>query len=186
VKVFRSPFTGLDEARDKNYLLGKITEVNPEWVLWIDGDEILERSGPAKLIQAAQSGRGVAAYFLRIAYVWDDPQHIRVDGIYGRFMRASFFRLKGQPVQRLHFPASGAGGNFHCGNVPRGLVGPWRELNVRLKHFGYMTSEQRRAKYTWYTTIDPNNAAEDHYRHLADMTGARLAPGPLKIVPWTE
>jgi glycosyltransferase involved in cell wall biosynthesis len=186
VTVFPSPFTGLDEARDKNYLLQKIIEANPQWVLWIDGDEVLERSGPAKLAHAAEQGRGVAAYSLRIAYVWNDPQHIRVDGIYGRFTRPSFFRLKDQPVQRLHFPTSGAGGNFHCGNVPKGLEGSWRELNVRLKHLGYMTSEQRQAKYTWYTTIDPNNAAEDHYRHLAGIPGARLAPGPLRLVPWTE
>jgi hypothetical protein len=49
-----------------------------------------------------------------------------------------------------------------------------------------MTSERRQAKYAWYTTVDPNNALEDHYRHLAAIPGARLAPGPLKIVPWTE
>jgi hypothetical protein len=186
VTVFVSPFSGLDEARDKNYLLQKLIEVNPEWVLWIDGDEVLERSGPAKLLHAADNGRGVAAYSLRIAYVWNDPHHIRVDGIYGQFSRPSFFRLKGQPVQSLRFPMSGFGGNLHCGNVPQGVAGAVRELNVRLKHLGYMTSEQRQAKYAWYTTVDPNNAAEDHYRHLAGIPGSRFAPGPLRIVPWTE
>jgi hypothetical protein len=49
-----------------------------------------------------------------------------------------------------------------------------------------MTREQRQAKYKWYTTIDANNALEDNYRHLAEIRGARFAPGPPKTVPWRE
>ena len=186
VKVFPSPFENLDEARDKNYLLKEIIVANPEWVLWIDGDEVLESSAPAKLKSAAANARGIAAYQLKIAYVWNDTEHIRVDGIYARFTRPSFFRLRGQAVDRLSFLPSGYGGNFHCGNVPHGLAGATRELNVRLKHYGYMTQEQRQAKYQWYTSIDPDNSLEDHYRHLAEIRGARLAPGPPQIVPWQE
>jgi glycosyltransferase involved in cell wall biosynthesis len=186
VTLFPSPFEGLNEARDKNYLLPKILVAAPEWVLWIDGDEVLERSGPARLRHAAENGTGVAAYSLRIAYLWNDAQHVRVDGIYGTFKRPSFFQLKGQPVQRLRFPATGYGGNFHCGNVPEGLVGEVREINVRLKHFGYMTQEQRQAKYTWYTTIDPNSPAQDNYRHIVQTGGTRFAPGPPKIIRWVE
>lgn len=185
VTVFRSPFEGLDEVRDKNYLLEKIVAADPEWVLWIDGDEVLEHSGPEKL-KAACSSQGIAAFTLKIAYVWNDPHHIRVDGIYGRFTRASLFRLRGQPVDQLHFLASGYGGNFHCGNVPRGLVGITRPINVRLKHFGYMTREQRQAKYAWYNAIDPNNDLEDRYRHIAEIPGARYAPGPPRVIPWQE
>jgi hypothetical protein len=81
---------------------------------------------------------------------------------------------------------TGHGGNFHCGNVPRGLAGVCRNLDVRLKHYGYMTAEQRRTKYLWYSTVDPNNAAEDYYRHLAGIPGARWAPGPPQTVQWAE
>jgi glycosyltransferase involved in cell wall biosynthesis len=186
VTLFPSPFEGLDEARDKNYLLKKIIETNPEWVLWIDGDEVLEQSGPGKLRAAAQNGRGIAAYYLRIAYLWNDAHHVRVDGIYGQFTRLSLFQLKGQPSHRLYFPASGYGGNFHCGNVPRGLIGSFRALDVRLKHYGYITEEQRQAKYHWYNTVDPNNLVEDNYRHLVGVRGARYAPGPPQFILWTE
>jgi glycosyltransferase involved in cell wall biosynthesis len=186
LKIWESPFRGLNEARDKNFLLKEIIRANPEWVLWIDGDEVLEKTGPDNLKLAAENGRTVAAYYIRIAYLWHDPQHVRVDGIFGKFKRLSFFRLKDQPVRRLHFPSSGRGGNFHCGNVPAGLVGEYRELPVRMKHYGYMTKEQRQAKYSWYSRIDPNNQCEDNYRHLAEIRGARFAPGPLRIIPWTE
>jgi O-antigen biosynthesis protein len=186
VTVTSSPFAGLDEARDKNFLLRQVIEAGPEWVLWIDGDEVLERAGPARLAAAARDGAGVAAYSLRVAYVWDGPDRVRVDGVYGRFTRPSFFRLAGQPAGQLRFAATSFGGNLHCGNVPVGLTGRAGELPVRLKHYGYMTRDQRQRKFAWYTTVDPNNALEDNYRHLAEIPGARHAPGPAVIVPWDD
>lgn len=186
VTIFHSPFEGLDEARDKNYLLAKIIEAAPEWVLWIDGDEVLELSGPRKIKEATVSSNGIAAYQLKIAYLWNDAQHVRVDGIFGRFRRPSLFKLNGQLSSRLRFPTTGFGGNFHCGNVPQGLIGGVRNLDVRLKHYSLMLSSVRQTKYEWYNRMDPNNASEDNYRHLIETPGARHAPGPPRIVAWRE
>jgi GT2 family glycosyltransferase len=186
VEVFESPFAGLDEARDKNYLLGKVVEAEPTWVLWIDGDEVLERSGPDALRDAAARHPDAAAFSLWIAYLWDSADQVRVDGIFGRFRRPSFFRLAGQPLPRLRFPSAGPGPNLHCGNVPLGLVGRRLDSNVRLKHYGYMTEEQRWEKYRWYNRIDPNNQVEDRYRHVVATPGAFHAPGPVQLAPWSE
>jgi hypothetical protein len=57
---------------------------------------------------------------------------------------------------------------------------------VRLKHFGYMTPQQREHKYAFYTTHDPYNTLEDDYRRLSGLPGARHAPGPPQLVTWTE
>ena len=186
VTVFPSPFEGLDEARDKNYLLEHIIEADPEWVLWIDGDEVLEKRGPKRIRAAAGRAGNITIYSLRIAYLWNDPHHVRVDGIYGRFYRPSLFKMRGQPSNNLHFAATGVGGNFHCGNIPTGLIGRSATLNIRLKHYGYMSPEKRRSKYEWYVTKDPDNAAEDHYRHIVGIPGARFAPGPPRLIQWTE
>jgi hypothetical protein len=186
VTVFRSPFEGLDETRDKNYLLEKIAERNPEFVLWIDGDEVLENAGPDQIRAAVAESPSAAAWYLRIAYLWDRSDQIRVDGLFGNFRRPSLFRFRGQPVARLKFRATGFGGNFHCGNVPDGLVGEHRDLPVRLKHYGCMTQEQRVAKHAFYTNRDPGNQLEDNYRHLIGIPGARHAPGPVKLMPWME
>jgi hypothetical protein len=187
VRLFRSPFAGLNEARDKNYLLEKLIAARPDWVLWIDGDEVLEQQGAEMLRAAVADGAGdVAALRLRIAYLWDDRRQVRVDGLWGRFMRPSFFRLQGQPLDRLKFRSTDSGGNFHCGNIPLGLVGEVRPIEVRLKHYGYLSRRQRQAKYVWYNERDPNNEREDRYRHLAEIPGARHAPGPAVFVPWEE
>ncbi|WP_102958637.1 glycosyltransferase family 2 protein [Mangrovicella endophytica] len=183
VTVIPSPFEGLDEARDKNHLLAAITAAAPDWVLWIDGDEVLERQGPARLRPLLSAPRGPAVYSLQIAYVWDDPAQIRIDGLFGRFHRPSLFRLRGQDPRRLRFPRTGPG-NLHCGNVPRGIIGASAAAPVRLKHYGYLTAEQRQRKYEWYNRVDPGNRAEDEYRHLIAIPGARHAPGPPVLVPW--
>lgn len=186
VKVFRSPFEGLDEARDKNFLLQKVAAESPEWVLWIDGDEVLERTGPERIRAAVMQDPNAGAWYLRIAYLWDDPLKVRIDGLFGNFRRQSLFRLRGQNVSVLRFRATGFGGNFHCGNVPEGLTGEHRDLPLRLKHYGYLTKQQRMAKYAFYTQADPNNELEDNYRHLAEIRGARHAPGPIRLAPWVE
>jgi hypothetical protein len=49
-----------------------------------------------------------------------------------------------------------------------------------------MSREQRQAKYAWYNMIDPNNDLEDRYRYIAEIPGARYAPGPPQIVAWSE
>jgi glycosyltransferase involved in cell wall biosynthesis len=186
VSVFRSRFDGLDEARDKNSLLQEICRVNPEWVLWIDGDEVLENRGPEQIRAAVTQAPEAGAWYLRVAYLWDDPQQVRVDGLFGNFRRLSLFRVRGQPVSRLKFRPTRQGGNFHCGNVPDGLTGVHRELDVRLKHYGYLTQQQRMTKYAFYTKADPGNQLEDNYRHLLGVQGARYAPGPVKLIRWVE
>jgi GT2 family glycosyltransferase len=183
--IMSSPFEGLDEARDKNHVLEHLIRLDPDWVLWIDGDEVLERMGPA-VLRAAAHLASKASYSLRVAYLWDDAAQVRVDGIYGNFSRPSFFRLRGHGSHGIRFRATGAGANFHCGNVPTGLSGSRGALSVRLKHYGYLTSEQRLQKYLFYTSRDPNNHSEDEYRHIAGIPGARHAPGPPVFVPWRE
>jgi O-methyltransferase len=186
VTVLRSPFQGLDEARDKNFILEKISLLNPEFVFWIDGDEVLEYDGPEQIRAAVEATPGAAAWYLRIVYLWDHPEQVRVDGLFGNFRRLSLFRFRGQPVSQLKFRVTGFGGNFHCGNVPAGLRGEHRDLTVRLKHYGCMTKEQRLAKHAFYTSKDPGNQLEDNYRHLLGIPGARHAPGPIKLMPWVE
>jgi hypothetical protein len=70
--------------------------------------------------------------------------------------------------------------------VPQGLVGRTEMLQVRLKHYGYLERERRMAKYHFFTEHDAGNLLEDNYRHLAEIPGARHAPGPARLVPWKE
>lgn len=114
VTVLPSPFDGLNESRDKNWLYDQIIrEVEPEWILCIDGDEVLEARGPDIIRECVKPcitlKRNVKltdgsyieepylvptadSYKLQIAYMWDARDSVRVDRIYGDFWRPSLFR----------------------------------------------------------------------------------------------
>ena len=181
VNVFDSPFSGLNETRDKNWLLGKVQ--GEEWILMIDGDEMLADADVPKVVAATHSQ--FAAYSFRVLYLWDTESQIRTDGIYGQFRRPSMFRPGNHK-----FESTAAGGNFHCGNVPIELWRTAQPLDASLLHFSYMNREDRLRKYEFYNTQDPGNENEDEYRHVAqgDLANipatARLRhAGPLEIRP---
>lgn len=160
VVVHPSPFEGLDESRDKNWLLERIrgSEKTATWILAIDGDEVL--ANPREVIASAECG-AIDCYSLRILYLWNTPDVVRLDGVYGRFWRPSLFKLRAGD----RFRSTGNGGNFHCGNVPDRFESSLYS-HARLLHFGYMDPEDRRRKFAWYNEIDPGNVKEDCYRHM--------------------
>lgn len=180
--VLPSPFEGLDETRDKNYLLQQtVKEFSPQWILCLDGDEELADGDQHRIWAAVSSGHS-DAYSLRIKYLWDSPEQCRTDGVYGRFFRPSLWRVR--PGQT--FKSTGNGGNFHCGNVPQGMRAVMSQAT--LNHYGYMFKEDRLKKFHWYNERDPGNTFEDFYQHIVigDLYAADSRfkhAGPLKLEP---
>lgn len=183
--VMLSPFCGIDESRDKDWLLGHVQSECPAgtWVLCIDGDEVLDSACSLDVKGLAQNQMAFA-YMFRIIYLWDRRDQMRVDGVYGKFSRPSMFRLR----SGLTFKRTGAGGNLHCSSVPAYYIGKCAPSNVRLLHLGYLHREDRLRKFDWYRKVDPKNRAEDGYRHIVQgdvpevPAAARLMhAGPLEL-----
>ncbi len=182
VHVFPSPFEGLNETRDKNWLLEQVGK--PDWIIAIDGDEMLMPGCESKLVDAMKHPYYTALSF-RIFYLWDRESQVRMDGVYGQFRRESAFR----PDGIARFGSTSAGGNFHCGNVPFQLRHKRNVTDeVKLLHFGYMHREDRIRKHAWYNDRDPNNWGEDCYQHivigdLLPATHRGRHGGPLELKP---
>ena len=173
VQYHLSPFTGLNEVRDKNWLLEKAVEEKADWIVSIDGDEMLEASGVEKLMVEMREAT-VPCLSLRVLYLWGNENNVRVDGVYGDFHRESVFR----PEAKHKFLSTSAGGNFHCGNVPVGVRGKRKVLEVPLLHFGYMERATRVKKLDFYTSVDWKNTTEDWYRHITQGDDVRLEELP--------
>ena len=163
--VIESPFQGVEERRDKDYLLDQIwkggAQLN-DWVLMVDGDEMLCQEDIPALLKVTASKSLVAANF-HIVYLWDREDQIRIDRWYAEFRRPSLFRLT---QRKLSFMHTAFGGGFHCFSIPQQLIGSDATAPVRLLHYGYLNREDRIAKYHWYNKIDPNDETEDRYRHM--------------------
>lgn len=179
VVLFHSPFDGLDETRDKNWLLARVaTEIRPgDWIVSIDGDEEIAEGGAQEICRLAALPSGPDAYRFQVLYLWDRADQIRVDGIYKRFSRSSMFRY--HPGAQFR---SSCGGGFHCGNVPQP-----RDLGmstIRLLHYGYMVKEDRIRKWHFYNESDPVNEAEGYSPDFPERrTYPHIVQGDVPEVP---
>ena len=156
--VVPSPFDSFHETRDKNWLHARGLDFKPDWVLMVDGDEMLA-PGAARLITAAIEREQPDAYRLPIRYLWDREDQIRTDRLYGTFTRPSLYRvMTGQKFssQYLHGAA--------LRNTPAGMS--CELLPADVLHFGYQYREDRLRKLKYYNDLDPNNEFEDRYRHM--------------------
>lgn len=185
VDWIKSPFTGLNETLDKNYLLDRIGEVAQpgDMIIHIDGDEELAPGSCAQICAIANHPGDADAWKFQVLYLWDSQNQVRVDGCYANFRRPSLFRFR--PGARF---VSHQAGGFHCGNVPEPRL--IASSGVQLWHYGYLHREDRLRKFSWYRSNDPGNASEDEYRHVVQgdipevPAHARLMhAGPLRLEP---
>ncbi len=158
VEVLASPFIGLDECRDKNWLLDKARTA--DWVVMIDGDEML-MPGRLEILRDAMLTGDPLSISMRILYLWDSENSVRMDGVYGEYRRHSAFRPKN------HVFTSSTEGGFHCGNVPYRAMLSAVTIDAPILHFGYLDAAERERKFCWYNAHDPANQVEDRYRHIA-------------------
>ncbi|AZO93811.1 glycosyltransferase [Halocella sp. SP3-1] len=170
----------LDEVRDKNRLLAWALKHQPDWILALDGDEVLEELAGETIIREISLLDPLApqftVFYLHFLYMWNKKDYYRIDpGIYSNFWQPRLFSLHKQNIGRLLFKNTDHGGNFHCGSIPANLRWIPRKLDVRVKHYGYFTAEQRRRKYDWYCQHDPQKAKTGYYEHLISEEGLILA-----------
>lgn len=185
-QVIRSTFDGINETRDKDFLLAKVWESGAQvgdYCLMIDGDEVLHPDDVPALRDAI--ARCFPCCSMHIVYLWDREDQVRIDRWYREFRRPSLFRLTSRA---LRFRRTEYGGNFHCSSAPAQLLGMICAIPVRLLHYGYLHREDRIRKFHFYNSVDPNNPIEDGYRHMVvgDLFPANAAfrwAGPLELKP---
>lgn len=180
--VLPSPYEGHDEGRDKTWLVEQIAKEQPigTWVLMIDGDEILEANGQARIRQAIASRPSAKAFRLHVIYLWDSRTTIRTDGAYSKRNRPSLFRMLGN----YSFKRTGFAGNMHPGCAPAACAPAEAKPAANLIHLGYMAREDRIAKWNYYNSIDPTNEAEGYDRTRPEMGSyPHMVQGDIPEVP---
>jgi glycosyltransferase involved in cell wall biosynthesis len=161
-EVWPSPFAGLDEHRDKNWLLSKVAPHKPDWVFLVDGDEALDSDGPDQIRESITKG-GADHLMFQVMYLWNRVDTVRQDGVYARFWTPRLYRWGAN----IGFtPTNYAKHNLHC-MVDQEYRRVGRMCPAKLWHLGYLFAEDRVKKYTWQNGVDPNNSSEGYYMHMA-------------------
>ena len=167
-----------DETRDKNTLLKMALSRNPDFILTLDGDEVLMPNSKQRLFYELNVlYPNISLFQLKELYVWDKPNQYRCDGVYNNTWSKKLFRLKDQP-KNLQFAATDFPGNSHCSAFPDNLIGKNDVVRSKIKilHYGYYDEDLRRSKYDFLNKLDPNNTSFDGYNHC--ISGDSILSGP--------
>ncbi|TCL60287.1 glycosyltransferase involved in cell wall biosynthesis [Hydrogenispora ethanolica] len=155
VRYYRQFCSISDQVRDKNKLLKYTLALNPDWVLALDGDEVLEKKAASKILdeiaEIDPQNPQHTIFRLRLLYFWNDLNHYRNENSkWGQFWKDALWTTWGQNLNTLQFLPSGFAENHHCGRIPKGIVGNRKDIDVWVKHYGYVYFWQRKQKAEFY------------------------------------
>ncbi|MCB9369045.1 MAG: glycosyltransferase [Calditrichaeota bacterium] len=169
--------TQTDKARDKNRMWEMALDYKFDWMLAIDGDELLEPTAPNRILdEIKKCPKHVTQIDFEFLYLWNDYTHYRTDGIYTGIYHPCLFRPTTQKWTELQFQATAHAGNLHCERVPQNIAGDRMRADIKIEHLGYMFAEDRLRKYHWNKNKDVKHANEGYYEHLLDQPHMTLAP----------
>jgi hypothetical protein len=145
---------------------------DPDWLLGIDADERLERDfrrRAEKEIDQAEAD-GQAALWVPFRELWDSPDRMRVDGIWGQKRKACLFRadrshdVDERPMHSIWAPWPPARGEYPT-------------ADLRLYHLRMIEAEDRQARADLYRRLDPDRVWQEiGYDYLVDEDGLELEP----------
>lgn len=186
VHVFSSGFADADEARDRGFVLNCAVQIcKPDWVLYMDGDEVLTPSAVREVREVVQMKIG-GIFVFRIAYLWNSPDQERVDALYGKINAPRLFSVFDQKGPFTYKTTSHTA-NLHCGQVPANYKGHARHAISLIKHYGYMRPEDRERKYKWYVDLDvaQRGSVTGNYEHIMERPN-HWCPGPPEFRPFAD
>jgi len=183
VDVIEQPNLHFDEARDRNTLLQAALRRKPDYILNLDGDEILMPNSKEILeeeLEVLYPNEHVFSF--QFLTIWDRTDQIRCDGIKAIKWHSRLLKLMDQPsdliIAETHYP-----GNAHASGIPSNAIGydsPVRS-NVKILHYGYFDENLRQSKFYFYNELTPDNKEQDNYKHLISGNGIFSGPRGIEI-----
>ena len=159
---------GFDEGRDKILAHKLAKKRNPDWILWIDGDEVFEKSLTRKHLDEYMRKTKVDVVWFRLFHFWKSKKRFRIDGKW-LFYTSQPQRVLWRNVPEAYFKNI----KFHNGAI-LGLKGKQQISTYRLKHFGYLNSLQLKQKFQTYDKLRADPMAKKTMSHNDE--GLRTIP----------
>lgn len=138
---------------------------NPEWILAIDADEMVEermKSMVQNLMQQQEYGQ----IAFQLVEFWGSQTHYRVDKLWNpqnRWVVNMIRYYPGYPYRWKETP-------LHCGRFPCNLPGKVLPSGLRWKHYGYANQNEHKQKFEAYISRDPEGryCPLSHYLSILD------------------
>lgn len=161
------------ELFHKKELLELTLKSNPDWIVWLDGDDVLDYRFTSQirghLHKLPINVDGVLFHNLNL---WRSPSVHRLDNQFNGLMKINVWRNNGN---LFYTPSEGLHQNQH----PNGLVGVIN-LGFELIHYGFASTKSIVEKYEMYKAEGQSGWALDR---LIDESTLQLVATPDEIFP---
>lgn len=163
---------GIYQPDIKTDLLKKAGELNPDWIIALDADEVFAPEFTREEAERLASGTEIAYYFM-IVNLYNDEEHFTHSKGIQRFWNIRFYKY--MPEYGLQFQRK----SLHCGLGPPITYKYGWYAPFYIKHYGLMLKEDRLRKAQRYNQYDPNRKfkAGEYYNELIQ---------DLKMIPFDK
>lgn len=166
-----------NESAPRRRLFDMTCETNPDWIISLDADEIMEDRFKREIRQLLDKPGKFHWFGIVFHHFWHSLTHYRADKLWKPCAGPRIFKFV--PGYDYNWKQS----RLHCGSLPNNIFGNFHGVNTdyRVKHLGYADSPERtRQKYNWYIERDPNSemCPRSHYDSMLD-------PDPV-LEEWVE
>lgn len=158
-----SKFSNEIELRKQQW--NETIKINPEWVLFLDADEVFEDKFK-DYIKVLMENTEVDGYLFRLYDFWD-KDYYREDNLWYAHNTYRLFLIRYQENFKYLFKET----SQHCGRIPYNCINlPYLTTTLRLKHYGWSREEDRIEKYNRYMILDPNGefGSLEQYKSILD------------------
>lgn len=139
------------ELEHKQKLLELALSLNPDWIVWLDADEVFDREGENYGIKAlCRYGQinGIDGFSFQEYNLWKNENQYRVDKHWHKLWQIRLWKNN----RELKFDVKHG---LHQKSYPMNLEKICTS-DIKVIHYGFSSPERREQKYQMYRTNDPN------------------------------
>lgn len=155
-----------NELQHKQQLLSLALSLNPDWIVWLDADEVFDKEGEMYGIRALcnyGNTKGIEGFSFQEFNLWKTTDKYRVDEQWHKLWQVRLWKNNG----KLEFLQDKG---LHRQIYPRGLEKISRS-DFKVIHYGFSSEEKLRQKYEMYKKAGQTGRLLDR---LTDENGIKL------------
>lgn len=138
---------GYHQGRDHRLALQEVNKLKPDWVIWIDADEVFEEATNKVEFEKYMSNQTISKVDFRLFHLWKSKYSFRVDGNW-----AKYTSNPQRSMWRHSSKAFFADEIVHGGGI-QGVEGKSVTSIYRIKHYGYVDPKKVEKKNKMYKKL---------------------------------
>jgi len=166
-----------NELFTKQKMLDYVLKLNPDWIIWLDADEVFDREGELGGIRKLcdyGNKNGIDGFSFLEINLWKSEKFYRVDEFWGN----GWYMRLWKNNSKLKFDTLA---NLHHQQYPLGLD-RIKEAKIKVIHFGFSSPELIEFKYKNYKNLGQSGFALER---LIDENGIKTKPFDVDLMPFS-